>query len=210
MAKALVADLLGANEGVRLVGEGIENLTTDVQNTSKLVTATEELGSNVVSAVENALAVFQKVKNKEIKHSYQLKTTVWRDILSLTVLVSALFDKINNLLCYCQNRTMTTARNELGQTPPNLQPLRDLICHLKKMSKQAQDKQSELWGACNTVMVECKEAAQDSRIPKQEDSHKGSWRSRVSSSGWGHWSVWCNSGREHNFRGCLWTSHFGG
>ena len=120
MAKALVA-LLGANERVWLVGEGIENLTlTDVQNTSKLVTATEELGSNVVSAVDKALAVFQKVKNKEIKHSYQLKTTVWRDILSLTGLVSALFDKINNLLCYCQKRTMTTARNELGQTPPNI------------------------------------------------------------------------------------------
>ena len=64
MAKAL------ANEGVRLVGEGIENLTTVVQKGSKLITATEELGSNVVSAVDKALAVFQKVKNKEIKHSY--------------------------------------------------------------------------------------------------------------------------------------------
>ena len=171
MAKALVA-LHGANEGIRLVGEGIANLTTVVQKGSKLITATEELGSNVVSAVDKALAVFQKVKNKEIKHSYQLKTTVWRDILSLTVLVSALFDKINNLLCYCQKRTMTTARNELGQTPPNLQPLRDLICHLKKMSKQAQDKQSELWDACNTVMVECKEAAQDCAQMEGESRNK--------------------------------------
>ena len=47
--------LYGTNESVRLVGEGIENLTTVVQNGGKLITATEQLGSNVVSAVDKAL-----------------------------------------------------------------------------------------------------------------------------------------------------------
>ena len=171
MAKALVA-LHGANEGIRLVGEGIANLTTVVQNGGKLITATEEVGSIVVSAVDKALAVLQEVKNKEIKHSYQLKTTIWHDILSLTEKVSALFVKINNLLFYCRNRTMATARKELVQTSPNLQPLRDLICHLKEMSKQAQDKQSELWDACDTVVNDCKEPAEDCAQLEEESRKK--------------------------------------
>ena len=167
-----IATLQVGKESVRLVGEGVESVTTVVQNINNLVTATEELGSNVVSAVDKSLAAIQKAKDEEIKHSYQLKTTVWRDILSLTVIVSALFDKINDLLFYCKNEAMATARNELGQNPPNLQPLRELIRHLKKMSKPVQDKQSELRGTCNTVMVECKDAAEDCAKKERESRNK--------------------------------------
>ena len=159
MAKALAA-IQVSNEGVRLVGEVIDNLTTVVKNGSELVTAVEELASKVVTAVDKALAYSQQERDKAIKHNYQ-KRTVLLDLLLVAESVSGFLHIINNFLIYCQNKGMARAREGLGQTPPNLQPLHDVIKLLQKTMKQAKDKHSELHTNCGIARSKCKEDAQE-------------------------------------------------
>lgn len=170
MAKAVAAIQVG-NEGVRLVGEVIGNLTTVVKNGSELVNALEELSSKVVSATDKALALFQKEKDEEIKHTYQLRT-VLRNLLLVAETVSAFLDIMHNLLFYCQNRAMANARGELDQSPPNLQPLRDVIKLLQKTLKRAKNKHSELHTKCNKASCECNEAAKKCACMERKSRNK--------------------------------------
>ena len=168
---AVLTGMKGANEGIRLVGEGIEYLEDAFNKGGKLITAVERLASKVVNGVNEALAVSQEAKNKEIGHESQLRTTRCKLLLVVEV-AFAFLDKMNDIVFYCQNRSMANARQELCHSPPNLKPLRNLIRLLKKTSTQANKQYLELMDECNKACDSCDKTAQDCERMERKSRNK--------------------------------------
>ena len=170
MAMVLGA-MRGANEGIRLAGEGIENLTVVFNNGGELVTAIEGVSSKVVSGVNKALANLQEAKNEEIASNYQLRPALLKYLLVVEA-VYAFLDKMNDIMFYCQNKSMANARRQLRHSPPNLKPLRDLTDRLKKTSTQANNKYSELRVESEKACDSCSEPAQNCERMERESRNK--------------------------------------
>ena len=118
-----------------------------------------ELAPEVVTVAQKVQAVLQEVHNEEIKHNYKVKAAV-HDLTLVVELAYAFLDRVDDIFYYCQSNSMAAAREGLNCSPPNLQPLRDLMSQLGNSLAQAEAKYFELVGACNTASCSCSEAAE--------------------------------------------------
>ena len=118
-------------------------------------------GKEVVDISQKVLQAVKEAGHEEIQDIYQVKDALHR----LTSVVEAAYeflDKVDDIFYYCQSDSMEEAIRELSCSPPDLNPVRDLLSLLGNSLEKAESirKYSELVEACNVASQSCREAAE--------------------------------------------------
>ena len=143
----------------RLVELYIDTVTGGFERDGKLVKVMVTFGKEVVDISQKVLQAVKEAGNEEIQDIYQVKDALHR----LTSVVEAAYeflDKVDDIFYYCQSDSMEEAIRELSCSPPDLNPVCDLLSLLGNSLEKAESKYSELVEACNVASQSCREAAE--------------------------------------------------
>ena len=143
----------------RLVELYIDTVTGGFERDGNLVKVMVTFGKEVVDISQKVLQAVKEAGNEEIQAIYQVKDALHH----LTLVVEAAYeflDKVDDIFYYCQSDLMKGAIRKLSCSPPDLNPLRDLLTLFGNSLKMAESKYSELVKACNVSSQSCREAAE--------------------------------------------------
>ena len=155
----------------RLVDLYIDAVTGGFERDGKLVKEMVAFGKEVVDIGEKVLQAFKEIDHKEIQAIYEVKDALHR----LTLVVEAAYeflDIVDDIFYYCQSKSMKDAIQGLSCSPPDLNPLRDLLSLLGNPLEMAESKYSELVKACDVAKERCNEAAKMCACKKKDSQVK--------------------------------------
>jgi len=152
-----------SNVCVRWKDGRLVELHIDVANVfgrdSEVVKEMVAFSKEVVDISQKVLQAVKKAGHKEIQAMYKVKDA--QHHLTLVVEVAYEFlDKVDDIFYYGQSDSMEEAIRELSCSPPDLNPVRDLLSLLGNSLEKAESKYSELVEACNVAKESCREAAE--------------------------------------------------
>ena len=148
------------------------DLCIDVTNVfgrdSKVVKEMVVFGKEVTNISQNVLQAVKEAGHKEIQAIYQVKDAL-HHLMSVVEAAYQFLDKVDDIFYYCQNDSMKDAIQELSCSPPDLNPLRDLLSLSGNSLKMAESKYSELVEVCD-IAKECCREAEELCARKETDS----------------------------------------
>ena len=153
-----VGDVIVYHDTPIAVSSKIHDLAVAMGTASPIVSKILAFGSAVSAVVGNVLGFLRAVE-EEIKNIPQVKTALCAMKLSVEI-ASCLLDKVVDISYYFQSKSMKDAIQKLSCTPPDLNPLRDLLSLLGNTLQMAESKYSELVEACDVASQSCHEAAE--------------------------------------------------
>ena len=110
---AAIAMALEKNQGILgEVARTIDDVTNCLQQGSKLIVATQEIGALVMAAAGRALQVQQDIQNEEIKRIYQVDKAL-KDLVLVAEKAFIFLNKVDDVVWYCGGDAMAAAREDL-------------------------------------------------------------------------------------------------
>ena len=135
------------------------NVTNVFGRDSQVVKEMVAFGKEVVDISQRVLQAVKESDHKEIQAIYQVKDAL-HHLMSVVEAAYEFLYKVDDIFYYCQSDSMKEAIRKLSCSPPDLNPLRDLLSLLGNSLEEAESKYSELVKACNVSSQSCREAAE--------------------------------------------------
>lgn len=156
---------------------GMAGVRIAIQNVTDLlrgdfVIAVVSFSSTVIKTVDTILAVFEKIDDEEVKHSYELMTAL-HDVQDVVQHAEEFLEKVEDFFHFSiESKTMANATAGLNCSPLDLKPLCDLMGLLKMKIAQDTKKCEECGEACKHVITTCKESAKVCATKERECQNK--------------------------------------